>query len=81
MGKPTKETGAADTGKTIAAIFVRSAPPTFRRAGFEFNREGFGIALDALTEAQLRAIEGDPDLFCERVDVPADQLIGTVERG
>lgn len=38
----------------------------FRRCGFRFTREGFGIALDALTAEQIEQLENEPNLKVER---------------
>ncbi|HHK4319765.1 TPA: hypothetical protein ACQT2M_006866, partial [Pseudomonas aeruginosa] len=55
--KPTARLARQPAGdeaqQSVEGIFVRSYPPTFRRAGFAFTSEGIGIALSALTEAQL----------------------------
>lgn len=59
----------------VEAIFVRSRRPhNFRRAGFEFTPEGLGIAKDALTEAQLKAIVSEPLLLVEHCTLTADEL-------
>lgn len=64
---------AADSAepKLLDGIFVRSLPPRFRRAGFEFTREGYGLLLADLSEEQLKAIEGEPLLSVERIEIPA----------
>lgn len=82
MGKATTSTPAAKpaAAKRVAkdkdpqmvdGIFVRSLPERFRRAGFDFNREGFGLILADLTKEQLKAIEGEPMLSVQRVEIPA----------
>lgn len=62
----------ADTGPApselddaIPGLWIRSVPPTFRRCGFAFTREGFGIALHALTEAQVEVLVSEPNLVVE----------------
>lgn len=57
--------------KMLDGIFVRSLAPRFRRAGFEFTREGYGLLLADLSEEQLKAIEGEPLLSVERIEIPA----------
>lgn len=64
------------TESTIKAIFVRSFPETFRRAGFVFTREGHGIALDLLSKEQLAAIEAEPMLHVEHCEIEADPQSG-----
>lgn len=55
----------------LDGIFVRSLPPTFRRAGFTFTREGSGLLLENLTQAQLDAIEAEPMLSVTQAQFPA----------
>lgn len=55
----------------LDGIFVRSLPPTFRRAGFTFTRDGFGLLLENLTQAQLDAIEAEPMLSVTQAQFPA----------
>jgi hypothetical protein len=59
--------------KEVDGIYVTPRRKrSFRRAGFEFPAEGMGIALDALTKEQLKAIENEPMLAVERVTIPVD---------
>lgn len=53
------------TGEQLPMIFVRSRGKHFYRAGMKFTEHGHGIALDALTEAQLEAIRNEPELIVE----------------
>lgn len=64
---------AAESGepKMLDGIFVRSLAPSFRRAGFEFTREGFGLLLADLSKEQLKAIESEPLLSVQFVEIPA----------
>lgn len=55
----------------LEGIFVRSLPETFRRAGFTFTREGHGLLLENLTQAQLDAIEAEPLLSVTYAQYPA----------
>ncbi|MDT4839224.1 hypothetical protein FQZ97_730090 [compost metagenome] len=74
MANPTAKTGKttkAAEPKMLEGIFVRSLSPTFRRAGFEFTREGFGLLLADLSEAQLKAIEAEPLLSVQYCEIPA----------
>ncbi len=73
--KPT-EKKPAGAQPSIKAIFVRSFPETFRRAGFVFTREGHGISLDLLTKEQLAAIEAEPMLHVEHCEIEADPQSG-----
>jgi len=59
----------------VEALFVRTKARSGsrRRAGFSFMPTPYGIALDALTEEQIAAIEGDPHLVVERATFPADE--------
>lgn len=72
--KAAEETAKAQTGEHIEGIWVRSVTPSFRRAGIGFNRAGFGIALTALTDEQLEAIENEPRLVVERVTFEDESL-------
>lgn len=77
--KPTAkrtEKKPAGAQPSIKAIFVRSFPETFRRAGFVFTREGHGISLDLLTKEQLAAIEAEPMLHVEHCEIEADPQSG-----
>ncbi|MDH5786404.1 MAG: HI1506-related protein [Chromatiales bacterium] len=66
---------AKNQPKEIEGIFVTpKRKHSFRRAGFEFPAEGMGIALDALSKEQLKAIEEEPMLSVERVTFPADEV-------
>ena len=53
----------------VEAIFVRSLPPSFRRAGFRFTRDGHGLLLRNLTDEQYQAITSDPMLAVEHCTV------------
>lgn len=49
----------------IPGLWIRSVPPTFRRCGFAFTREGIGIALSALSEHQVEQLVSEPNLVVE----------------
>ena len=49
----------------IPGLWIRSVPPTFRRCGFAFTREGIGIALSALDEDQVEVLVNEPNLVVE----------------
>ncbi|MCP8465196.1 hypothetical protein NK553_14685 [Pseudomonas sp. ZM23] len=71
-----------DLPSAIEGIYVRSFPPTFRRAGFAFTSEGMGIALSAITAEQLKAIQDEPMLSVEFCDFPVDDTsVGAAEAG
>lgn len=65
---------AQKSGNGIEGVWVRSVTQSFRRAGFAFNRLGCGIALDALEDEQLAALEGEPNLVVERVTFEDESL-------
>lgn len=67
----TKPAAKSKTPNMVDGIFVRSLPERFRRAGFDFNREGFGLILADLTKEQLKAIESEPMLSVQYVEIPA----------
>lgn len=58
--------GLGDDGD-YEGLWVEAIPEQgFRRCGFRFTREGFGIALDALTAEQIEQLENEPNLKVER---------------
>ncbi|MDC8804220.1 hypothetical protein PRZ61_12285 [Halomonas pacifica] len=73
-------TGAKDgaTRKTqkgeIPALFIRTKRryKSRRRAGHRFSREGYAIALAALSEGQIEQLKADPALEVEECSFPAD---------
>ncbi|AKE67475.1 HI1506-related protein [Pseudomonas aeruginosa] len=81
--KPTarlaRQAAGDEAQQSVEGIFVRSYPPTFRRAGFAFTSEGIGIALSALTEAQLKAIKDEPQLRVESCEFLPDDVGGEGE--
>lgn len=68
---PARKATKADAPQMLEGIFVRSLAPSFRRAGFEFTREGFGLLLTGLSEQQLKAIEAEPLLSVTYCEIPA----------
>lgn len=81
--KPTarlaRQAAGDEAQQSVEGIFVCSYPPTFRRAGFAFTSEGIGIALSALTEAQLMAIKEEPQLRVESCEFLPDDVGGEGE--
>lgn len=70
---PAPKSTKATKGE-IPALFVRTKRriKSRRRAGFRFTREGHGIALEALSDAQVEQLKSDPALEVEECTVPAD---------
>lgn len=63
---------ANDKSKTAAGsaavkgFFIRSRPATgFRRCGFAFTPDGFGIAESALTKEQIAILKAERNLVVE----------------
>lgn len=58
----------------IPAIYVRTKRrfKSRRRAGFRFNRQGHGIALEALSDEQLASLRADPALEVQECTFPLD---------
>lgn len=55
-----------DDGK-VDGLWITAIPEHgFRRCGYRFTREGFGIALGALTAEQIEQLENEPNLKVER---------------
>lgn len=77
VAPPAKPEKKAKEPELRDALFVTSIPASFRRCGFSFGRDGMGIALalDALTEAQIEALENEPQLRALRVQFPVDEVI------
>jgi len=51
----------------VEGLWITAIPEQgFRRCGWRFTREGFGIALDALTVEQIEILENEPNLKVER---------------
>ncbi|WP_278369821.1 hypothetical protein [Vreelandella titanicae] len=85
--KPTEIQGETITGdgtgnalpplEETPGVFVRTKRriKSRRRAGFRFNREGTGIALELLSEEQLTQLRDDPALEVEDCTFPIDQVI------
>lgn len=55
--------------KETEGVYVKTVlgVKSFRRAGFEFNEQSMGFALDALSEEQLKALKEEPNLIVEHV--------------
>lgn len=61
-----KTDAPADNHGDVEILFVKSVPKTFRRCGFRFDRDGSGIAIDALTKEQIEILKNDPNLVVTR---------------
>lgn len=60
---PTPESVMDDDD--VDGVWIRSVPESFRRCGYRFTREGLGIALSALTDEQVQALQDEPNLVVE----------------
>jgi len=57
----------ADVDGKVEGLWITAIPEQgFRRCGYRFTREGFGIALSALTTEQIETLEREPNLKVER---------------
>lgn len=66
-GSATDAVDALGDDGDYEGLWVEAIPEQgFRRCGFRFTREGFGIALDALTAEQIEQLENEPNLKVER---------------
>lgn len=64
-----------DEKAEIPVLFVRAVPEQgFRRCGYAFTREGFGIALDLLTKEQIETLKQEKNLVVQEGSVSADDL-------
>nr|WP_172424886.1 HI1506-related protein [Pseudomonas sp. A46] len=56
-----------DDDGEVEGLWITAIPEQgFRRCGYRFTREGFGIAMDALTAEQIELLENEPNLKVER---------------
>jgi len=55
-----------DDGEVEGLWIVAIPEQGFRRCGDRFTREGFGIAMSALTPEQIETLENEPNLKVER---------------
>ncbi|WP_126456726.1 hypothetical protein [Sulfuriflexus mobilis] len=60
----------------IDGVWVKTKPgvKSFRRAGLAFNEVGYGIALDALTKEQLKALKDEKNLIVEHTTFITDGI-------
>ena len=66
-GSATDAVDDLDDDGDIEGLWVEAIPEQgFRRCGFRFTREGFGVALGALTAEQIELLENEPNLKVER---------------
>ena len=67
---------AAEDSSTelVQGVYVKTIPglKSFRRAGFGFNEQGFGIALSALNDGQVELLESESKLVVERCTFETD---------
>ncbi len=60
---------AAKDGDAVEGLWIRSVPPSIRRAGYRFTREGVGFSVEAAQELfswdQVEQLRTDPDLVIE----------------
>lgn len=65
----------------MPGVFVRTKRriKSRRRAGFRFNREGMGIALELLSEEQLQQLRDDPALEVEDCGFPLTEATSEPE--
>lgn len=63
----------------INALYIKSKHEPYRRAGFEHSRQGFGVALELLTEEQIAVLKNDPHLVVEECTFPSDEDLAAEE--
>lgn len=61
--------------KELPGVFIRTKRrvKSRRRAGYRFNREGMGIALELLSAEQLKQLRSDPALEVEDCTFPVEE--------
>ena len=66
-GNATDAVDGLDDDGDVEGLWVVAIPEQgFRRCGYRFTREGFGIAFSALTPEQIEILESEPNLKVER---------------
>lgn len=66
---PVDDEGSAEDGIALGrVILVRSIAPSRRRAGIGFTRTPIPVEIDDLTDVQIAALLGDPELVIESGD-------------
>ena len=60
--------------KKIPALRISSRPPEFRRAGRLWTREPLTVLLSELSKDQVKALDDEPLIVVERVDVEVGEL-------
>jgi len=63
----------APKGKTTPGLWVEAKVDGFRRAGIAWPKAGLGIALSALTKAQVKELRAEPKLAVTDIEIPADE--------
>lgn len=56
----------------VPALWIRSVPESFMRCGRRFTRDGYGVALDVLTEEEIQRLKDEPNLVVEEVEAILD---------
>jgi hypothetical protein len=64
-------TPPAAKGKTTPGLWVEAKVDGFRRAGIAWPKAGVGIALSALTKAQVKELRAEPKLTVTDIEIPA----------
>jgi hypothetical protein len=64
----------AESQNKVPALFIKTKSGSFRRAGFRFTEEPYGIALECLTDGQIQALKSEPSLIVEEGDFLLDSL-------
>lgn len=71
---PSAPSAKKAPAKEMPGVFIRTKRrvKSRRRAGFRFNREGVGIALELLSEEQLKQLRDDTALEVEDCTFPIE---------
>lgn len=62
---------AAPKGKSVPGLWVVAKTDGFRRAGIAWPKAGLGVALSALTKAQVKELRAEPKLTVTDIEIPA----------
>lgn len=70
-GKPADPAPAASKPKAVPGLWVVAKTDGFRRAGIAWPKAGIGVALSALTKAQVKDLRAEPRLTVTDIEIPA----------
>lgn len=71
----SKSKASKGKAENVKIYFIKSHSPNgFRRLGFRFTPQGFGIAEDLLSESDIEMLKAEPELSVEIREVSAEKF-------